>query len=248
MTSSPERSILITGASRGIPAATARLCAARGCRVGVNYLRSASAAHAVAEDVAKAGGEAVLLQGDIADPAQMEAMFDAFGPLDGFVNNAGVLAMRMPFIEMQAARIADIVRVNVTGALLCAQAAARRMARSRGGKGGAIVNVSSAAARLGGAGEYVDYAATKGAMDTLTLGLSKELGAEGVRVNAVRPGLIDTDIHADGGWPDRAHALGAGTPLGRAGTADEVAQTIVWLLSDDASYVNGALLDVTGGR
>ena len=122
------------------------------------------------------------------------------------------------------------------------------MARSRGGKGGAIVNVSSAAARLGGAGEYVDYAATKGAMDTLTLGLSKELGAEGVRVNAVRPGLIDTDIHADGGWPDRAHALGAGTPLGRAGTADEVAQTIVWLLSDDASYVNGALLDVTGGR
>ena len=180
--------------------------------------------------------------------AIFEATQAAFGALDGLVNNAGIVAPGLPLAEMSAARMRRVFDTNIVGAYLCAREAARRLSRSRGGRGGVIVNVSSAAARIGGANEYVDYAGSKGAIDTLTLGLSKELGPEGVRVNAVRPGLIDTEIHASGGKPDRAAIMGATTPLGREGTAEEVAEAIVWLLSDAASYVTGALLDVAAGR
>lgn len=252
MTAEAGKRVLVTGASRGIGAATATLCGARGWKVGVNYLTNADKAAAVVAATEAAGGAAVAIQGDAAVEADIVAMFDrmaeAYGGVDGVVVNAGILSTRMPLAEMDAERIKRIVDVNVTGALLTAREAARRLSTGKGGPGGSMVIVSSAAARIGGAGEYVDYAASKGAMDTLTLGLSKELGPEGVRVNAIRPGLIETDIHADGGWPDRAQALSSGVPMGRPGSAEETAQTIVWLLSDDASYVNGALLDVTGGR
>jgi NAD(P)-dependent dehydrogenase (short-subunit alcohol dehydrogenase family) len=172
----------------------------------------------------------------------------AFGRIDALVNNAGIVAPSLPLADMDAARLKRMFDVNVYGAYLCAREAARRMSKDRGGHGGAIVNVSSAASRLGSPNEYVDYAGSKGAVDTMTIGLAKELGPQGIRVNAVRPGLIDTDIHASGGRPDRAAVLGAQTPLGRPGTADEVAEAIVWLLSDASSYVNGALLDVSAGR
>ena len=200
------------------------------------------------EDLAERGP----LRGDVAVEADVIEVFDAavnqLGPLDGVVINAGIVAAPQPLADMSAARIRQMFDVNTVGAYLCAREAARRLARSRGGRGGSIVIVSSAAARLGGPGEYVDYAGSKGALDTLTIGLAKELGKEAVRVNAVRPGLIDTDIHASGGQPDRAHRIGATTPLGRAGRADEVAEAILWLLSDAASYTTGALIDVAGGR
>lgn len=244
--------VLITGASRGIGRATARMLGARGWSVGVNYARDAAAAQTTVDAVTRAGGRAIAIPGDIADEAAVVAMFDAteqaFGPLTAFVNNAGIVAPSMPLADMDAARLKRIFDVNVFGAYLCAREAARRMATDRGGAGGAIVNVSSAAARLGSPNEYVDYAGSKGAIDTMTIGLAKELGPRGIRVNAVRPGLIDTEIHASGGRPDRAAVLGAQTPLGRAGSADEVAEAIVWLLTDASSYVNGTLLDVTGGR
>ncbi|WP_119460091.1 SDR family oxidoreductase [Rhodospirillaceae bacterium SYSU D60014] len=244
--------ILITGASRGIGRATARLAGVRGWSVGVNFVGNAEAAALTVAEVEAAGGRAVAMRGDVSVEADVTAMFDAaqaaFGPLDGFVNNAGIVAPSLPLVEMTAERLKRIFDINVYGAYLCAREAARRLSTSRGGRGGAIVNVSSAAARLGSPFEYVDYAGSKGAMDTMTIGLAKELGPEGVRVNAVRPGLIDTDIHASGGRPDRAASLGAETPLGRAGTAEEVAEAIVWLLSDAAAYVNGALLDVSAGR
>ncbi|MGH8779110.1 SDR family oxidoreductase [Paraburkholderia sp.] len=244
--------VLITGASRGIGRATARLLGARGWSVGVNYARDAAAAQAAVAEVQHAGGRAIAIPGDVSDEAAVVAMFDAteqaFGPLTAFVNNAGIVAPSMPLADMDAARLKRLFDVNVFGAYLCAREAARRMATDRGGAGGAIVNVSSAAARLGSPNEYVDYAGSKGAIDTMTIGLAKELGPRGIRVNAVRPGLIDTEIHASGGRPDRAAVLGAQTPLGRSGSADEVAEAIVWLLTDAASYVNGTLLDVTGGR
>ena len=246
------KAILITGASRGIGRATARLAGARGWRVGVNFADNTEAAARTVAEVEAAGGRAIAIRGDVSLEADVVAMFDAtrdaFGAFDGLVNNAGIVAPALPLAEMGAARLKRIFAVNVYGAYLCAREAARRLSRSRGGRGGVIVNVSSAAARLGSPFEYVDYAGSKGAIDTMTIGLSKELGPDGVRVNAVRPGLIDTEIHASGGRPDRAATLGAGTPLGRAGTADEVAEAIVWLLSDAASYVNGAVLDVAGGR
>ena len=247
-----SQAILITGASRGIGRATARLAGTRGWAVGVNFFGNADAAARTVAEVKEAGGRAVAIRGDVSVEADVVAMFDAtreaFGTLDGLVNNAGIVAPSLPLAEIGAERLQRIFDVNVYGAYLCAREAARRLSRGRGGQGGAIVNVSSAAARLGSPFEYVDYAGSKGAIDTLTVGLAKELGPEGVRVNAVRPGLIDTDIHASGGQPDRAARLGTGTALGRAGTAEEVAEAIVWLLSDAASYVTGALLDVSAGR
>lgn len=244
--------VLITGASRGIGRATARALGALGWSVGVNYRRDADAARVTVEEVERAGGQAVAIAGDVADETAVVAMFDAtenaFGRISALVNNAGIVAPSMPLADMDAARLKRLFDVNVLGAYLCAREAARRMSTDRGGAGGAIVNLSSAAARLGSPNEYVDYAGSKGAIDTLTLGLAKELGPRGVRVNAVRPGLIDTEIHASGGKPERAAQLGAQTPLGRPGSADEVAEAIVWLLTDASSYVSGTLLDVSGGR
>jgi NAD(P)-dependent dehydrogenase (short-subunit alcohol dehydrogenase family) len=246
------KTILITGASRGIGKAAALMAGRRGWSVGVNYVRDEEAANAVVREIDRSGGQGVALHGDVAFEADVAAMFEgavrALGPLDGVVVNAGVVAPAARLADMSAERMRRIFDVNILGAYLCAREAARRLSRRSGGKGGAIVLVSSAAARLGGAGQYVDYAGAKGAIDTLTLGLSKELGPEGVRVNGVRPGIIDTDIHASGGEPDRARQLGATTPLGRPGTADEVGEAILWLLSDASSYANGAILDVTGGR
>lgn len=199
-----------------------------------------------------AGGRACIVAGDVSDEADVVAMFDcvgaSLGRLDALVNNAGIVAPSLPLAEMPVERLKRVFDINVLGAYLCAREAARRLSTDRGGRGGAIVNVSSIAARLGSPNEYVDYAGSKGAIDTLTVGLAKELGPHGVRVNAVRPGLIETDIHASGGQPGRAARLGAQTPIGRAGEAREVAEAIVWLLSDAASYTTGALLDVGGGR
>jgi NAD(P)-dependent dehydrogenase (short-subunit alcohol dehydrogenase family) len=246
------RVVLVTGASRGIGRAVAIMLAQQGAALGVNYVRDIAAAEQTAADIERAGGRAVLLQGDVADEPAVLAMFDALeaacGPVDGLVNNAGIVAPPLPLAQMDVSRLRRMFDVNVLGAYLCAREAARRMSTDRGGRGGAIVNVSSAASRLGSPNEYVDYAGSKGAVDTMTIGLAKELGPRGIRVNAVRPGLIETDIHASGGQPQRAAVLGAQTPLGRAGTAEEVAHAIVWLLSDAASYVQGALLDVAGGR
>jgi len=244
--------LLITGGSRGIGRATARLAGRRGWSVAVNFLSNAKAAQETVAAVNDAGGNAVAIRGDVSVEGDVVAMFDAaeqaFSKLDFFVNNAGIVAPGSPLAEMGTDRLRRVFDTNVLGAYLCAREAARRLSKSRGGNGGAIVNVSSAAARLGAPNEYVDYAGSKGAIDTLTIGLAKELGPEGVRVNAVRPGVIDTEIHASGGRPHRAFTIGLTTPLARAGTAEEVAEAILWLLSDAASYVTGALLDVAGGR
>jgi NAD(P)-dependent dehydrogenase (short-subunit alcohol dehydrogenase family) len=246
------KAILITGAGRGIGRATARRAGALGWSVGVNYVGNHEAAAAVVSHVEAAGGRARLLRGDVAVESDVVAMFasaaEAFGGLDGVVVNAGIVAPASTLAEMSAERMRRVFEVNVRGAYLCAREAARHLSRSRGGGGGAVVIVSSAASRLGSPGEYVDYAGSKGAMDSLTIGLAKELGPEGVRVNAVRPAFIDTEIHAASGRADRAQALGAATPLGRAGTAEEVAEAIVWLLGDASSYVTGTFIDMAGGR
>lgn len=247
-----SKTILVTGASRGIGRATALLCGARGWNVGINYASNAAAADETVTAVQAAGGRGLAIKGDVASETDVIAMFDrtetAFGPIDGVVNNAGIIAPRLAFAEHDAARWRRMIDVNVLGALFVARETARRLAVSRGGKGGTLVNLSSVAARLGGPGEFVDYAATKGAIDALTLGLGRELAGDGVRVNAVRPGLIDTDIHTDGGWPARARELGTTVPQGREGSTDEVAEAILWLLSDASSYVAGATIDVSGGR
>jgi NAD(P)-dependent dehydrogenase (short-subunit alcohol dehydrogenase family) len=246
------KTVLITGGSRGIGRATALLCGRNGWSVGLNYVRDAVAADASVRAVQACGGRAQSIQGDVALEADVVSMFDqvesAFGKLDGVVINAGIIAPSLRLAEMDASRLRRTFEVNVYGAYLCARECARRMPKDRGGSGGSVVLVSSAASRLGSPFEFVDYAGSKAALDTLALGLAKELGQQGVRVNSVRPGLIDTEIHAGAGQPDRAHRLGATTPLGRAGQPDEVAAAIVWLLSDAASYTTGAILDVAGGR
>ncbi len=245
-------SLLITGGSRGIGAAAAVLAARHGWDVAINYTRDAAAAERVATQVRAAGRRALVLQADVSDEAQVLAMFAAvdqeFGRLSGLVNNAGVVDLPARVDEMSLQRLMRMFAINLTGSFLCAREAVKRMSSKHGGAGGVIVNLSSAAARLGSPGQYVDYAAAKAGIDTFTLGLAREVATEGIRVNAVRSGIIDTEIHASGGLPDRARQVAPMVPMQRAGSADEVAQAIVWLLSDASSYTTGAVLDVTGGR
>lgn len=240
-------SVVVTGGSRGIGAAVAVMCAERGWDVAIDFVSRADAANDVVQRCQALGVEAVAVQGDVADEEHVETLFDAaerLSPLRGLVNNAGIVGQMGTLADATTERLQRIVEINVLGAMLCAREAMRRLAA----EGGSIVNVSSAASRLGSAFEFVDYAATKGAMDTMTIGLAGEGGPQGIRVNAVRPGLIHTEIHASGGEPGRVERLSPNIPLKRGGTADEVAATVVWLLSDEASYVSGALLDVAGGR
>lgn len=244
--------MLITGGSRGIGAATARLAAAQGYKVCINYQRNQEAARQLVEDIAGEGGDAFAVQADIAQEDEVLRLFACMdrepGKLAALVNNAGILDKQMRVEDMTADRLNRILATNVTGSFLCAREAIRRMSTRHGGEGGAIVNVSSIAARLGAPEEYVDYAASKGAIDSFTLGLAKEVAMDGIRVNAVRPGVIHTEIHASGGEPGRVERVKAGVPMQRGGQAEEVAHAILWLLSDQASYTSGAILDVTGGR
>jgi NAD(P)-dependent dehydrogenase (short-subunit alcohol dehydrogenase family) len=244
--------LLVTGGSRGIGAATCILAAQKGWAVAVNYTANSKAADDVVAQIKKAGGEAMSVQADVANEEQVLAMFEnvrnTLGPIQGLVNNAGVVDVSARLDQMSMARWRRMFDINVLGSMLCAREAIRQMSTLHGGKGGSIVNLSSAAARLGAPGQYLDYAAAKGAIDSFTLGLSKEVAAEGIRVNAIRPGLIDTEIHASGGLPNRVKDLEHLVPAKRGGTAMEVAQAIVWLLSDEASYTTMSLLDVSGGR
>lgn len=243
--------LLVTGGSRGIGAATARLAATRGYSVCLSYLNNREAAESVVRDIEAKGGDAWAIQADVADQASVVQLFeavDARGQLAALVNNAGILERQMRVDEMDAARLQRVLATNVIGSFTCAREAVRRMSTLHGGKGGAIVNLSSMAARLGAPGEYVDYAAAKGAIDAFTIGLAKEVASEGIRVNAVRPGVIHTDIHASGGEPGRIERVKGSVPLQRGGQPEEVAEAILWLLSGAASYTTGALLDVSGGR
>jgi NAD(P)-dependent dehydrogenase (short-subunit alcohol dehydrogenase family) len=247
-----DQVMIVTGGARGIGAATALLGAQRGYAVAINYRKNQQAADALARRITDAGGKALAVQADVASEPDVVGLFQTvdrtLGRVSALVNNAGIVDRGMPVAQMDAGRIQRMLAVNVTGSFLCAREAVKRMSTRHGGPGGAIVNVSSIAARLGGAGEYVDYAASKGAIDTFTVGLAKEVGPEGIRVNAVRPGIIRTDIHLSSGDPARVQRIGVTAPLQRPGEAEEVARAILWLLSEEASYMTGALVDVTGGR
>lgn len=247
-----DKIVLVTGGGRGIGAATALAAARKGYAVAVNYTANASAADDVVRQIREGGGTAISVQADVAHEDQVLAMFSVvdaqLGRLTALVNNAGVVDVTARLEEMSTVRLRRMFDINVIGSMICAREAVRRMSTKHGGKGGAIVNLSSAAARIGAPGQYLDYAAAKGAIDTFTIGLAKEVGAEGIRVNAVRPGLIETDIHASGGLPNRVKDLQHQVPMLRGGTAQEVADAIVWLLSDEASYTTMSLLDVSGGR
>ena len=249
---SVERVLLVTGGSRGIGAATARLAASRGYAVCINYRQDHRAAGEIVSHIECAGGRAAAVQADVSIEAEVVGLFQAvdrdLGPLRALVNNAGMLERQGRVEDMDAGRIGRVFATNVTGAFICAREAVKRMSTRHGGAGGAIVNVSSRAAALGSAGEYVDYAAAKAAVDTLTIGLAREVADEGVRVNAVRAGVILTGIHASGGEPGRADRIAPSIPMKRAGQVEEVARAILWLLSDEASYCTGAILDVSGGR
>jgi NAD(P)-dependent dehydrogenase (short-subunit alcohol dehydrogenase family) len=253
MAAAKDRGVMVvTGGGRGIGAATARLAAARGYAVCVNYLRDQGAAEALVQDIRNDGGRAIAVVGDVSSEPDVLRLFQeadrSLGALSALVNNAGIVATKAGVDEIGAARLQRMFSVNVVGAFLCAREAIKRMSTKHGGKGGAIVNLSSAAARVGSPGEWVDYAASKGAIDTMTIGLSKELADDGIRVNCVRPGFVNTGIHAGAGEPNRIERVRAGIPMKRGGEPEEVARAILWLLSDEASYSTGAILDVTGGR
>lgn len=244
--------LLVTGASRGIGAATARLGAARGYDIALGYGQDKAAAEAVAADVRKAGRRAVTIQADVARPEAIKAMFATvdreLGPLDAFLNNAGIFSLGVRFVDITLDNLQKMIATNLTGAFIANQEAVKRMSKRTGGKGGVIVNLSSMAAKLGGPFDCIDYAASKGGVESMTIGMAKELAGEGIRVNSLRPGLIDTDIHARAGQPDRLKKNAASVPLGRGGTAEEVAEAALWLMSEQASYVTGVHLDVAGGR
>ena len=243
--------LLVTGGGRGIGAATARLAAQRGYRVAFSYRQNEVSAQRVLEAIQHDGGEAIAVHADMADEQQIVALFDqvmnTYGRLDVVINNAGIVDMAMPLRDMSAARLQRMMQINVVGVMLCCREAVKRMSTRSGGHGGAIVNVGSAAAHRGSPNEYVDYAASKGAIDSLTEGLSKELAADGIRVNTVRPGVIDTQIHIEGGRPDKATQAKSRIPLGRAGQPEEIARALLWLASEEASFTTGAILDVDGG-
>jgi NAD(P)-dependent dehydrogenase (short-subunit alcohol dehydrogenase family) len=252
MSTSPKRSVLVTGGGRGIGAATSLLCAQHGWAVAVNYASGEAAAAAIVAQIRAAGGTALAVQADVSDEAQVLAMFASVDrelpPLGALVNNAGVVDVPARVDVMSLPRWQRMFAINVFGSFLCAREALKRLSTQHGGHGGAIINLSSAASRIGAPGQYVDYAAAKGAIDVFTMGLAKEVALEGVRVNAVRPGIIETEIHASGGLPDRAKQMAPLVPMQRAGSAEEVAQAIFWLMSDAASYTTGSIVDVTGGR
>ncbi|SFJ44764.1 SDR family oxidoreductase [Methylobacterium brachiatum] len=251
MTTSPDSVAIVTGGSRGIGRAVSLLLAERGYAICLSYVSDSAAAQAVVDAITVKGGKALAVRSDVGVEADVLALFEAadgLGRLAALVNNAGVVDLKSDVADMSAARLLRMMNTNVVGSFLCAREAVRRMSTKRGGAGGAIVNLSSVAARLGGPGQFVDYAASKGAIDTLTIGLAREVAGEGIRVNAVAPGIIATEIHASGGEPDRVERLGPGVPMGRAGTAEEVAAPIAWLISEEASYTTGAILDVGGGR